>query len=143
MELDFKKSFLIQHWEIIILFITIIYFIVKLQKSSSKSTSKFKIKSDDDVIDGDSKNHEMDDNDDELTPALEVIDYVPYKGAQVTLKGGANQFYEMMNNRRSIRMFSNKPVDIEIVKKCIQAAGTSPSGAHTEPWTFCLVKEFV
>lgn len=36
-------------------------------------------------------------------------------------------------------MFSKKPVDFEIIKTCIMSAGTGPSGAHTEPWTFCVI----
>ncbi|XP_031634806.1 iodotyrosine deiodinase 1, partial [Contarinia nasturtii] len=35
----------------------------------------------------------------------------------------------------------NKPVDIGVIKKCILTAGTSPSGAHTEPWTFCVIQD--
>jgi iodotyrosine deiodinase len=46
-----------------------------------------------------------------------------------------------VNDRRSIRTFSPRPVDMELVKKAILCAGTSPSGAHTEPWTFCLIKD--
>lgn len=140
MELNLKKSFLIQHWEFIVLAISILYFFVKLRKNS-KSVKQ--TKSDDEVIASDFKGDEVDEDDDELTPALETTDYVSYKGVQFALKGGAQEFYEMMNDRRSIRKFSNKAVNIEIVKKCIEAAGTSPSGAHTEPWTFCLIKEFV
>lgn len=145
MELELSKSFLIQRWEFIVLFIAVVYFLAKLQNKRNIHISKaaaHKVKSDDEVIAGDFKSDELNDEDD-LTPSLEDIDYVPYKGARVSLKGGAQEFLEMMNDRRSVRMFSNKPVDIEIVRKCIQAAGTSPSGAHTEPWTFCLVKELV
>lgn len=143
MELDLKKSFLIQHWEFIVLFITIVYFFAKLRENNNKSSTQTQqVKSDDEVIAGDFKSDEANEDDEELTPALEdTIDYVPYKGAQVTLKRGAFEFYDMMNDRRSVRMLSNKPVDIEVVKKCIHSAGTAPSGAHTEPWTFCLVKE--
>lgn len=147
MELDLRKSFFIHHWEFVILFITIVYLFAKLRnnnKNQKVGASKNKqIKSDDEVIAGDYKNDEVNDDEEELTPALEKVDHLPYKGAQVSLKGGVKEFFNMMNDRRSIRMFSNKPVDIEIVKKCIHAAGTSPSGAHTEPWTFCLVKESV
>jgi len=76
---------------------------------------------------------------DEPRPSLPLCVHVPFTGATVTLPGGAFQFYTLANDRRSIRKFSTKNVDYEIIKKCIQAAGTSPSGAHTEPWTFCVV----
>lgn len=146
MELDLKKSFFIQHWEFIVLFITIVYFISKLrngnQKSSQSKSQRVNNDNDDEVIASDYQKDDDEDNE-ELTPALEDVDHVVYNGVQVKLKGGANEFFAMANDRRSIRMFSNKPVDIEVVKKCILAAGTSPSGAHTEPWTYCLVKEWV
>ncbi|MGB0404020.1 MAG: nitroreductase family protein, partial [Salibacteraceae bacterium] len=49
-------------------------------------------------------------------------------------------FYKELNKRRSVRSFSDKPVDIEIIKNAIKSAGTAPSGAHKQPWTFCVVK---
>ncbi|KAL1914558.1 uncharacterized protein VTP21DRAFT_8183 [Calcarisporiella thermophila] len=51
----------------------------------------------------------------------------------------AREFYELMNARRSVRMFSDEPVPIEAIRDAIRTAGTSPSGAHTEPWTFVVV----
>lgn len=55
------------------------------------------------------------------------------------LPHGADQFYSLVNDRRSVRAFSTRPVDYDVIAKCVLAAGTSPSGAHTEPWTFCVV----
>ena len=46
---------------------------------------------------------------------------------------------EKMQSRRSVREFSPDPVPLEIVRRCIEIAGTAPSGAHKQPWTFCLV----
>jgi nitroreductase len=51
----------------------------------------------------------------------------------------SNAFYELMNKRRSIRFFSDKNVPKEIINNVIKTAGTSPSGAHKQPWTFCVV----
>jgi iodotyrosine deiodinase len=84
---------------------------------------------------------DFDPTDDTLTPILEEGEHIPYKGITKSLSGGADAFYEIANDRRSVRMFSKKPVDFEIIKKCIQCAGTGPSGAHTEPWTFCVVED--
>ncbi|RWS15463.1 iodotyrosine deiodinase 1-like protein [Dinothrombium tinctorium] len=50
-------------------------------------------------------------------------------------------FYREMNNRRSVRHFSDEDVDIEVIENIIRTAGTSPSGAHTEPWTFVVVRD--
>lgn len=148
MELDLKKSFFIQHWEFIVLFITIVFFFSKLRANSAKSNDRKgspQQVNDDEVIASDYQNDEINDveEDEGLTPALEDEVHVPYKGVQKKLNGGADEFFEMVNDRRSIRMISSQPVDIEIVKTCIKAAGTSPSGAHTEPWTYCLIKELV
>lgn len=46
-----------------------------------------------------------------------------------------------MNDRRSVRMFSDRPIEYSIIEKCVQTAATSPSGAHTEPWTFCIIAD--
>lgn len=51
----------------------------------------------------------------------------------------SNCFYDKMNTRRSIRNFSDKPVNKEIIENILKTAGTSPSGAHKQPWTFCVV----
>ncbi len=36
-------------------------------------------------------------------------------------------------------MFSSDPVPLEVMQEVIRVAGTAPSGAHKQPWTFCLV----
>ena len=50
----------------------------------------------------------------------------------------AESFYEEMDQRRSVRLFSDKPVPRELVETAIRTASTSPSGAHRQPWTFVL-----
>lgn len=53
----------------------------------------------------------------------------------------AQRFYETMNRRRTVRMFSDEPVPREVIEQCILAAGTAPSGAHKQPWRFVVVGE--
>lgn len=48
-------------------------------------------------------------------------------------------FYQEMNTRRTLRMFSDKPVPRELIEHLLMTAGTAPSGAHKQPWTFCAV----
>ncbi len=55
------------------------------------------------------------------------------------MKERAAAFYEMMNERRSCRDFSDRPVPLEVIKNIILTASTAPSGAHKQPWTFCVV----
>ena len=48
-------------------------------------------------------------------------------------------FYTFMNERRTCRNFSDKPVPKEIIENIILTASSAPSGAHKQPWTFCVV----
>ncbi|MEO8665933.1 MAG: nitroreductase family protein [Ignavibacteria bacterium] len=49
-------------------------------------------------------------------------------------------FFEWMNLRRTVRDFSDKPIPENIIENIILSASTAPSGAHKQPWTFCVVK---
>lgn len=49
------------------------------------------------------------------------------------------EFYRFMNQRRTLREFSNKPVPKSVIENIILSASTAPSGAHKQPWTFCVV----
>lgn len=51
------------------------------------------------------------------------------------------RFYEVMDQRRSVRMFSDQPVSLETIQWCVRAAGTAPSGAHKQPWRFVCVND--
>jgi len=44
-----------------------------------------------------------------------------------------------MNKRRTVREFSPEPIPDEVITNIIMAASTAPSGAHKQPWTFCVV----
>ncbi len=48
-------------------------------------------------------------------------------------------FAAEMQRRRTTRHFSNRPVAREIIERCIEVAGTAPSGAHMQPWHFVAV----
>ncbi|MEM0983774.1 MAG: nitroreductase family protein [Planctomycetota bacterium] len=51
----------------------------------------------------------------------------------------ARSFYERMSKRRTVRMFSDRPVSRETIEWVIRAAGTAPSGANKQPWRFVAV----
>ncbi|MEO7394749.1 MAG: nitroreductase family protein [Chitinophagaceae bacterium] len=53
----------------------------------------------------------------------------------------SNEFYEWINNRRTVRDFSDKAVPKEVMENILLAASTAPSGAHKQPWTFCIVSD--
>jgi len=46
---------------------------------------------------------------------------------------------EYMQKRRTVRDFSSKNIPEKIIENIIMAASTAPSGAHKQPWTFCVV----
>lgn len=48
-------------------------------------------------------------------------------------------FYQCMDGRRSVRDFSDKPIPKEVIDNLLRTASTAPSGAHKQPWTFCVV----
>lgn len=69
--------------------------------------------------------------------------FVSYK--QVKFEEGemikrSAEFYSYMDKRRSVREFSDKDVPREIIENIIKAASTAPSGAHKQPWTFCVIR---
>ena len=53
----------------------------------------------------------------------------------------SKQFYLIMNRRRTVRDFSDRPVPRELIEHCIHAAGTAPSGANLQPWHFVAVSD--
>jgi len=53
----------------------------------------------------------------------------------------AEDFYENLNGRRTVRDFSDREVSFEILEKAILTAGTAPSGANMQPWRFVVVKD--
>ena len=60
-----------------------------------------------------------------------------YSPGEAILK--SKNLFEKYNNRRSIRTFSSRSVPKELILNLIRIAGTSPSGAHKQPWTFCAI----
>lgn len=51
----------------------------------------------------------------------------------------SKEYYQWLDKRRSVRDISDKPVPREVIEHIIMAASTAPSGAHKQPWTFCVV----
>ena len=48
-------------------------------------------------------------------------------------------FEAHLQRRRTARQFSNRVVSRAIIERCLQAAGTAPSGAHQQPWYFVAI----
>ena len=50
-------------------------------------------------------------------------------------------FLRAIAERRSVRHFSPEPVPRELIENAIRAAGTAPSGANQQPWSFVAVSD--
>lgn len=66
-------------------------------------------------------------------------EYQEYPQAEMERRAGG--FFVEMRRRRTVRHFSDRPVPPEIIKQCIAAAGTAPSGANMQPWHFVVVAD--
>ncbi|MEP6713171.1 MAG: nitroreductase family protein [Ferruginibacter sp.] len=53
----------------------------------------------------------------------------------------SDDFLNWMNKRRTCRDFSDQPVPIAVIENILLSASTAPSGAHKQPWTFCVVSD--
>ena len=51
----------------------------------------------------------------------------------------AKEFRDWAETRRSVRHFSDKHVPVEVMEELIMTGSSAPSGAHKQPWTFCLI----
>ncbi len=51
----------------------------------------------------------------------------------------SRQFLSFMDKRRSSRDFADRKVPIGVIENIVMSAATAPSGAHKQPWTFCVV----
>jgi len=52
----------------------------------------------------------------------------------------SRDFSATISRRRTVRDFSDRPVDLEIIENAIRAAGSAPSGANKQPWHFVIVE---
>jgi len=73
------------------------------------------------------------------TKSVRLEDYTPLPVED--MKARATAFYHEMRKRRSVRVFSDKTIPIDIIKDCLRTAGTAPSGANQQPWHFVVVKD--
>ena len=51
----------------------------------------------------------------------------------------SESYFNKLNERRSVRDYSDKWIPKKIIDNLIKSASTAPSGAHKQPWTFCAI----
>ena len=56
------------------------------------------------------------------------------------MQARSREFAEYLRKRRTIREYSPDTFPIEIIKNCVEAASSAPSGANMQPWHFVVVQ---
>lgn len=67
------------------------------------------------------------------------LDFVRYDDAEMHRR--ADALLAEAQRRRTVRHFSDTPVPLDVVRRCVEIAAQAPSGAHKQPWTFALVTD--
>ena len=57
------------------------------------------------------------------------------------MRASAREFSYHLRSRRTVRQFAPTPVPREVIEHIVAAAATAPSGAHKQPWQFCVVSD--
>ncbi|MFT7465458.1 MAG: iodotyrosine deiodinase [Pseudohongiellaceae bacterium] len=53
----------------------------------------------------------------------------------------AENFYDVLSRRRTVREFSDRPVSRETIEWIVRCATTAPSGANKQPWRFVCIQD--
>ena len=70
--------------------------------------------------------------------------FIPYNRTESSseeLVRNSEKYYKEINKRRSVRDFSDKKIPKEVIENIIKTAGSAPSGAHKQPWKFCVISD--
>lgn len=74
----------------------------------------------------------------------EKTDFLPYQSPGYSAEESiqrSQDYYQLLDQRRSVREFSDRPVPEAVIENIIMTASSAPSGAHKQPWTFCVIKD--
>ncbi len=69
----------------------------------------------------------------------EALDFTRIESSEMEKR--ADEFYALLERRRSVRFFSDQAVDRNLIEKAIMTASTAPSGAHKQPWHFVAIND--
>jgi iodotyrosine deiodinase len=83
----------------------------------------------------------MDSSAKKIIDGFTFIRYQPETVSEPESIQRSQAFYQWMDTRRTVRDFSAKPIPKEVIENIIRTAGTAPSGAHKQPWSFCVVSD--
>ena len=130
----------------LILILIILFLLMKLREKKSKGESNSNVvhASNKDSIEEEPKISQHS-NDSRLSN-LENAQHIPFKHKPRTeeeMLKRSKQFYQLMNERRSLRFFSDRPVPIEVIENIVHTAGTSPSGFFFFTFKKKIIKKII
>jgi nitroreductase len=70
---------------------------------------------------------------------IPLTDYQEFPPEEMAAR--AAQFYSEIKRRRTVRDFSDRPVERKVIEDCLRAAGTAPNGANLQPWHFVVASD--
>ncbi|XP_036624396.1 iodotyrosine deiodinase 1 isoform X2 [Trichosurus vulpecula] len=135
--------------DLLFLFIVVVIgWIFKSEGPSKKTDDESKTKPEyQPWVDEDLKDHTDDhqtEDVDDFHESEENLEHIPFSSPRFPeheMIKRSQAFYELLNQRRSVRFISDEPVPRQVIDNVIRTAGTAPSGAHTEPWSFVVVQD--
>jgi iodotyrosine deiodinase len=68
---------------------------------------------------------------------LEPLVFTPLPEADMRERG--QSFRALMQTRRTVRDFSDRPVPRALIEDAVMTAASAPSGANQQPWTFVCI----
>ena len=69
-------------------------------------------------------------------------EFIPLESQKLSEKeviAKSENYFKKISKRRSVRDFSDKEIPREVIESILKAAGSAPSGANKQPWTFCVI----
>lgn len=69
-----------------------------------------------------------------------LIPYTDRWDPQMPSQKAADEFYQCMRKRRSVRKFSRRPVSIRTIESIIRTAAAPPAAPNKQPWRFVCVR---
>jgi len=76
-----------------------------------------------------------------VTDASPFVPYTPARPARADMEQRSAEFLRGMASRRSVRDFASDEVPRLLIETAIRTAGTAPSGANRQPWTFVAIDD--
>ena len=72
-------------------------------------------------------------------PETMALDFASFSEAEMRTR--ADAWLAHASRRRTVRDYKPDPVPREVLESCLRAAGSAPSGANQQPWTFVVVQD--